>query len=665
VVVVAAAMLHTSGQSVAATSKLRCFGKLATIVGTPGNDRLRGTSKADVIVGLGGNDTITGLGGGDRICGGPGNDRIYAGAGFNLIDGGPGIDTCKAGRGTRVETGCELPSLGPAPKLPLRAATLLTGFPALWGGGVPRTRYQPTAGFYSSGSLTTIKRQLAALAYGKVSVAIVPWAGADTESELRLSDVLSQSQVANGVVRVALSYARSGNLSLQALHGDLVRLAYRFGQDPAYLRLRGRPVVFVRPGAHDGCALARRWRAAGSASLYLVMPAFTGWQSCARLADSWYLESPKPGAATADVPGKSFTISPGAWTRAEAAPSQPRDLTIFAASIRQMVASNEPWQIVGSFNDWVAGTAVEVGAGWESGSGFGRYLDALHVDGVGLAPAPSDPTIAAAGSIACDTKDPAYAAGAGTPSACHMAATAALVPPTAAGVLVLGDAQDNDGSLYNFQHSYAASWGKLLPLTHPVPGSKDYRKPGAPGYFGYYGPAAGDPAKGYYSYDLGNWHIIALNAVCAAVGGCEAGSAQEQWLRADLLAHPTICTLAYWYQPRFSSGTVGNHRTYDAFWRDLYRAGADVVLNSDDQDYERFAPQSPKAVADPAGGIREFVVGTGGVALTPFGTIQPNSEARAATFGVLQLALHATSYDWHFTAEPGVPISDTGTYSCH
>jgi hypothetical protein len=469
-------------------------------------------------------------------------------------------------------------------------------------------------------------------------------------------------------VRVALSYdpERSGNPSLHALRADLTRLSHRFGHDPAYLRLGGRPVVFVHAGSHDGCSMVRRWRSAGSASLYLVMPAFPGWKSCAKLASSWYQESPKTGAATADVPGQSFSISPGAWTRAQQAPSQPRDLTVFAASIRQMVASRAPWQIVSSFNDWIAGTAVEVGGGWESGSGFGRYLDALHVDGVGLAPAPADPTIAAAGSIACDTVDPSFLAGAGTPSACHMAATSTLVPATATGVLVLGGAQEDDGSLYNFQHSYARSWGRLLPITHPVPGGPDYRKPGAPGYFGYFGPAAGDPAKGYYSYDLGSWHIVALNGVCAKVGGCEAGSPQEQWLRADLLAHPTICTLAYWNQPRFSSGKLGNHRAYDAFWRDLYRAGADLVLNADDQDYERFAPQSPKAVADAAGGIREFVVGTGGTALAEFGAIQPNSEARANTaFGILQLALHPTSYDWQFTAEPGVPVSDTGTYSCH
>jgi acid phosphatase type 7 len=664
---VLAAMLLSSGpSSAAATAKPRCFGRAATIVGTPGNDRLRGTEHPDVIAGLGGNDTIVGLGGNDRVCGGAGNDHIYAGAGFDLIDGGKGVDICQAGSDARVEAGCELPKLSPAPRLPIRAARLLTAYPALWGGGVPRTRYEPTSSFYSSGSLATIARQLRALAYGKISLAIVPWAGATTTSDARLSDVLSESQAADGVVRVALSDERevAGDPSAAAIHADLVRILYRFGHDPAYLRFGGRPVVFVRAGPHDDCAMVRRWRKAGSASAYLVMSAFTGWQSCASLADDWYRES--PGVAEDDLAGESYSISPGAWTTAEAAPTQARDLTAFAASVRAMVASGEPWQIVSSFNDWVAGTAVESGGGWESGSGFGTYLDTLHVDGAGLAASPGDPTIAAAGSIACDTASADYAGGAGTPTACRMAATAALINPASAAVLLLGNAQDDDGSLYNYQHSFAPTWGRFLPVIHPVPGSKDYHKPGAPGYFGYFGAAAGDPAKGYYSFDLGGWHIVALNGVCAPVGGCEAGSTQEQWLRTDLAAHPAICTLAYWYQPRFSSGKVGNHRTYDAFWRDLYHSGVDVVLNSDDQDYERFAPQTPKAVADPAGGIREFVVGTGGIALKQFATAQPNSEAHADTaFGVLQLSLHPTSYDWRFAAEPGNAFSDAGSYSCH
>jgi acid phosphatase type 7 len=659
-------LLTTSSASAAATTKLRCFGKAPTIIGTPGNDRLRGTDKPDVIMGLGGNDTIVGLGGGDRICGGAGKDRIYAGAGFDLIDGGLGVDYCQAGSDARVEAGCELPALSPAPKLPMRVAALLTGYPALWGGGVPRTRYQPTAGFYSSGSLSTIARQLRALAYAKVALALVPWSGATSPSDARLSDVLSESQVANGVVRVALSDDRevAGNPSVKSLRADLRRIIYRFGHDPAYLRFAGKPVIFVRAGMSDGCAMVHRWHDAAAASVYLVMPAFTGWEACATIANSWYRDS--PGMPTDDLPGESFSISPGAWTSTSPTPTQPRDLTVFAASVRQMVASGEPWQIVSSFNDWIAGTAVESGGGWESGSGFGTYVDALHIDGAGLAPAPTDPLIAAAGNIACDTADPSFAGGAGTAQACQMASTSALVDPTTAAVLTLGDAQDDDGSLYNYQHAYGRSWGRLLSLTHPVPGSKDYRKPGAPGYFGYFGAAAGDPAKGYYSFDVGTWHIVALNGVCAASGGCEAGSAQEQWLRADLAAHPSICTLAYWYQPRFSSGHVGNHRTYDAFWRDLYRADADVVLNSDDQDYERFAPQTPKAVADPAAGIREFVVGTGGIALKPLATPQMNSEARADfAFGVLQLALHPTSYDWRFAGEPGVPFADTGSYSCH
>ncbi len=442
----------------------------------------------------------------------------------------------------------------------------------------------------------------------------MPWSGATTlerRAALRRAERVAGRRRAWCASPSPTTASSRATRSTRVLHGDLTYIGFRFGHDPAYLRLRGRPVVFVQAGPHDGCAMVRRWHSAGSASVYLVMPAFPGWQSCAKLAEQLVRGAP-PASRRTICAGESFSISPGAWTTSEQAPAQPRDLTVFAASVRQMVASHEPWQIVSSFNDWIAGTAIEAGGGWLSGSGFGTYLDALHVDGVGLAPAPADPTDRGSGQHRLRHRRslPSWTAPARRRSATWRRPRRSC-SPSATGVLVLGDAQDDDGSLYNFQHAYARSWGRLLPITHPVPGSKDYRKPGAPGYFGYFGAAAGDPAKGYYSYDIGSWHIVALNAVCAPVGGCEAGSAQEQWLRADLAAHPAICTLAYWYQPRFSSGKTGNHRAYDAFWRDLYRAGADVVLNADDQDYERFAPQDPKAAADPAGGIREFVVGNG------------------------------------------------------
>jgi hypothetical protein len=195
----------------------------------------------------------------------------------------------------------------------------------------------------------------------------------------------------------------------------------------------------------------------------------------------------------------------------------------------------------------------------------------------------------------------------------------------------------------------------------------DYLTPGARDYFQYFGATAGELGKGYYSYDLGAWHIVVLNSLCWAAAGCAAGSPQESWLRADLAAHATECTLAYWHHPRFSSGLHGNLIPVQPFWQALYDNGADVVLNAHDHLYERFAPQDPNGAADSARGIREFIVGTGGRSHSRFGpAILSTSEVRNAdTFGVLKLTLHATSYEWEFIPEAGKSFTDSGAAACH
>ena len=206
-----------------------------------------------------------------------------------------------------------------------------------------------------------------------------------------------------------------------------------------------------------------------------------------------------------------------------------------------------------------------------------------------------------------------------------------------------GTSNTRPGTLDGFSGAYDPTWGQFKAITKPVPGNHEYQTPGATGYYSYYGAAAGDPTKGYYSYDLGTWHMIALNSNCGAIGGCGAGSPQGQWLQADLACAP-VCTLAYWHQPRFSSGEHGNEPVYDTFWQDLYKAGADVVLNGHDHDYERFAPQDPSAHADASRGIREFVVGTGGKSHYNFPKAPPTARWRNAdTFGIMRMTLHARS----------------------
>jgi hypothetical protein len=198
-------------------------------------------------------------------------------------------------------------------------------------------------------------------------------------------------------------------------------------------------------------------------------------------------------------------------------------------------------------------------------------------------------------------------------------------------------------------------------------GNHEYRTPGAAGYFGYFGAAAGEPGKGWYSYDVGAWHVVVLNTNCGEVGGCGPGSAQNAWLRADLTARGARCTLAYGHHPRFSSGNEhGGSPSVVPLFNALREHGVDVYLAGHDHDYERFAPQSEAGAADPAG-VRQFVVGTGGAGLRRFADQpQPHSEVRIAqAYGVLHLRLSPTSYGWNFVSQPGNPARDTGSQSCH
>src|SRR4051812_39980039 len=322
--------------------------------------------------------------------------------------------------------------------------------------------------------------------------------------------------------------------------------------------------------------------------------------------------------------------------------------------------------------------------------GHWRQLGALAIVAAALALPSSamaaDPVIAAAGDIACDPGSSYFNGGAGDSTHCRQRATSDLLATGSyAQVLPLGDEQYENGDLAKFQGSYDPSWGRVRSISRPAVGNHEYETAAAAGYFDYFNGAgnqsgpAGDRAKGYYSYDVSlpsgsRWHIVALNSECGAssagtvgqAGACDAGSAQERWLRANLAANPTPCTLAYWHHPLFSSGGIGNNPVMQQIWTDLYDAGADVVLNGHDHNYERFAPQQPDGTADTTYGIREFVVGTGGKTLLAMGVVKPNSEVRHNTsFGVMELTLHDTGYDWHFAPAAGQTDTDSGSAPCH
>lgn len=291
----------------------------------------------------------------------------------------------------------------------------------------------------------------------------------------------------------------------------------------------------------------------------------------------------------------------------------------------------------------------------------------------------ADPVVAAAGDIACDPAKASFNGGLGTSSSCHqMKVSDLLVNAGLTAVLPLGDNQYYCGGYEAFLKSYDPSWGRVKGITFPAVGNHEYitasaadrtgcdaTNAGAAGHFKYFGSAAGDPDKGYYSYDVGTWHMIVLNSSCSKAGGCSATSPQGKWLRADLAAHDNFCTMAYWHQPLFSSGGRASS-TYKTFWDALYAADADLVLAGHDHTYERFAPQTPDGKKDLTRGIREFVVGTGGANHTSIVSVWPNSEVRNTdTYGVLKLTLRPTGYDWKFVPIAGKTFTDSGSTDCH
>lgn len=297
--------------------------------------------------------------------------------------------------------------------------------------------------------------------------------------------------------------------------------------------------------------------------------------------------------------------------------------------------------------------------GGTSANADGAYYDAREsganapqlvvTTGTTTPPPPGDPVLVGAGDIATS--------GSGD------SATATLLDGIPGTVFTTGDNVYNNGTAAEFSSWYAPTWGRHRARTRPSPGNHDYNTSGATGYYTYFGTQAGPSGRGYYSYDLGNWHIVSLNSNISTT----STSAQVQWLRSDLAASTKPCTLAYWHHPLFTSGA--NHAPSTAtrpLYQALYDYNADVVVWGHNHQYERFAPTNPNGAADPARGLRSFVAGMGGAGRYGFGTIQPHSEARnSSTWGVVKFTLHAGSYDWQYVPVAGQSYSDSGTGACH
>ncbi|HEY7736968.1 MAG TPA: metallophosphoesterase [Candidatus Limnocylindrales bacterium] len=245
-------------------------------------------------------------------------------------------------------------------------------------------------------------------------------------------------------------------------------------------------------------------------------------------------------------------------------------------------------------------------------------------------------------------------------------ATADLLDSIPGTVFTAGDNAYESGTPEQFAQCYEPSWGRHKARTKPAPGNHDHETDELAGYFGYFGSGFGNAQAPWYSFDLETWHVVVLDSMCSKVaGGCGPSSPQVDWLRADLAANDVRCVAAIWHHPRFSSGVHGDDREVAPFWDALYAAGADLVINGHDHDYERFAAQSPDGTADAERGLREFVVGTGGAELREFSRLAPNSLVRASvSHGVIAFTLRPTGYEWRFVATDA-GFADSGNARCH
>ncbi len=242
-------------------------------------------------------------------------------------------------------------------------------------------------------------------------------------------------------------------------------------------------------------------------------------------------------------------------------------------------------------------------------------------------------------------------------------ATARLLDDIPGTVFTVGDnAYITTRKMRNPFPCYAASWGRHRSRTRPAPGNHEYDGEYLNAYFDYFGAAAGDRGKGYYSFDLGKWHIISLNTMIDA----GPSSPQGRWLSHDIAKNQTLCTLAYFHHPRFSSGPSPANRNSVQLWDALSAAGADVVVSGHDHIYERFTPMNVGGQRDEQAGMRQFIVGTGGFSHYGVRRAARGSEVRNNnTFGVLKLTLHERSYDWRFIPVRGRTFTDAGSGACH
>lgn len=546
------------------------------------------------------------------------------------------------------------PTLTPTPaandlSLPLRVALYYPMQKEDW----TAIGLQPARGTYDSRDAAVIEAQIGEMKQAGIQAAAMYWK--DDSAKSFLAAILQASRQQDFYWGVLLDIEKQSDPSAAFIQQTLDDVYHSFATHPHIWRLERRFALIVDVDeVDDGCGMISRWVEANREQrFYLIMQVFNNYDRCSKQPDLWVDLYPQTPIEPA--PSESTTLQVEAWDGNQLSELE-RSLMDWGRQV-QVAGAPRGLQIVRAYNDWVNGKHIEAAAIWGETGGY--YLEVLRRNGQGYAALAEELLF----------KNEAILVGAGDIAICGEEGsqyTAALLDQIPGTVFTAGDNSNEAGTAANYQMCFNPSWGRHKERIYPAAGNHDLLiSQGAP-YYAYFGERAGEPGKGYYSFDLGEWHIIVLNSVCEYAGGCGEDSPQMEWLKEDLAEHPNLCTLAIWHYPLFTSGTRGGNEVVRPFWKALYEAGADVIINGHDHHYERFAPLNPNGQPDAERGIRQFIVGTGGAGLRGIGEVAAHSEKRILyTYGVLKLSLKGNGYYWEFVPVAGMGASDSGSGVCH
>jgi hypothetical protein len=601
------------------------------------------------------------------------------------------------------------PSFQPA--APIQAAFFYPWFPNAWnqGGVYPFSQFTPSDGLYSSTDDATIDRQITQASRAHMEAMISSWWGQGHHTDTAFKHILARSERSGSPapnMRWTVYYEPEGygDPTPDQIVSDLNYLSANYFSHPGFLRVNGKPVVFVWATGSDICGMADRWAQAKSqfgGNVHIVLKVFSGYATCASQPDSWHQYGPS-SAYHQHLP-HSVNVSPGFWHANEALPRLVRDPVRFESDVKKMAATSAFWHLVTSWSEWGEGTIVE------PSTQFGElYIDILCRNLPGPAPCtggtavatPTPGPSAAPTPVATPTPAPTPAPTPGpTPpppsggdqvlvgagdivadcvagsSTARAEATAKLLDAIPGTVFTAGDNVYEQGTLQQYTDCYGPTWGRHKARTKPVVGNHEYLTSGASGYYTYFGdlaspnqPGCVSGCTGYYAYNLGNWRVYSLNSSNVNK------TTELAWLQADLAANPRQCSVAIYHHPTLTAGPHANDEGgMLAMWRALYDSKVDLVVNGHDHSYQRFAPLNRDSNGvDTANGMREIIVGTGGknyTTQTRAGTT-PGLEATSdgdtnPADGVLKLTLRATSYDWQFVPVAGKTFTDSGNQACH